>query len=118
MVSITYSVGGADPDTGDRALVTSVTSGAAGSTCPSGTTNAACALSVTVLVPSLRIVKTASVATTTPGGSVTYTVTVTNNGQTPYPAATFTDSLSGVLTDATFTGSASATTGPRGASSG
>jgi uncharacterized repeat protein (TIGR01451 family) len=38
-------------------------------------------------------------------------VTVTNSGQTAFAAATFTDSLAGVLDDATYAGGASASTG-------
>ncbi len=42
---------------------------------------------------------------------VSYTVTVTNTGQTSYTGATFTDPLSGVLDDATYNGNAAATAG-------
>ena len=66
---------------------------------------------MTVLIPALTIVKTADVATTSPGGVVHYTVTVTNTGQTPYTGATVTDELDGVLDDATYNGDAAATAG-------
>ena len=42
---------------------------------------------------------------------VHYTVTVTNSGQTAYTGAALTDSLSGVLDDASYNGDASATAG-------
>ena len=42
---------------------------------------------------------------------VHYTITVANTGQTPYTGATFTDSLSSVLGDATYDGNAAATAG-------
>ena len=57
----------------------------------------ACTSSTQVLVPALTISKAADVSSTTPGSVVHYTVTVTNTGQTPYAAATFTDTLTDVL---------------------
>jgi hypothetical protein len=42
---------------------------------------------------------------------VDYTITVADTGQTPYPAAQVTDSLAGVLGDATYNTGATATTG-------
>src|SRR6202035_411758 len=83
----------------------------AGSTCPSGGTDPRCASSIPVLVPGLNITTAARPATTTPGAAVHYTVTVTNSGQTPYPGATFTDPLGGVLDDAAYNGDAAATAG-------
>jgi uncharacterized repeat protein (TIGR01451 family) len=100
-----------DPDTGDRVLRTLITSAAAGSACPTGTTNAACRTAVTVLVPGLTITKTADRATVLPGAPVAYTIDVVNNGQTTYSAATFADDLTAVLTDATYAGGATATSG-------
>ena len=64
-----------------------------------------------MLTPALTIVKTASTATAAPGQTVTYTVTVTNSGQTPYTGAAFSDSLSGVLADASYNNNATATDG-------
>jgi uncharacterized repeat protein (TIGR01451 family) len=55
-------------------------------------------------VSGLTIVKTANVSTITPGGTVSYTITVTNSGQTAYTGATFTDPLTGVLTNAVYNG--------------
>ena len=113
---ITYTVTVNNPDTGDKLLVNTVTSTATGSTCPPGTTAAACRVTVAVLTPALTIVKTASTtsgsnAVATPGGVVTYTITVTNTGQTPYTGASFTDSLAGVLDDAAYNSDAAATAG-------
>ncbi|MET8146682.1 hypothetical protein ABZU32_40810, partial [Sphaerisporangium sp. NPDC005288] len=110
-VTVTYSVTIRGPDPGDKVLVNSVSSEAAGSTCTATTRTDACTVTVGVLTPVLTIVKTTDVATTTPGGTVRYTVTVTNAGQTAYPAATFSDALAGVLDDATYNGDASATSG-------
>ncbi|MFC7645265.1 hypothetical protein ACFQX6_34980 [Streptosporangium lutulentum] len=42
---------------------------------------------------------------------VQYTITVTNTGESPYAAAAFSDSLAGVLDDATYEGDATATVG-------
>src|SRR5206468_4102806 len=66
---------------------------------------------VTVLIPALTITKTADVSTTTPGSVVNYTITVTNSGPVPYTGASFTDSLSSVLSDAAYNSDAAATAG-------
>ncbi len=109
--TITYSVTVNNPDTGDKLLINTVSSSAAGSSCPPGTTSAPCQVTVPVLTPGLTIVKTASTATAVPGQAVTYTVTVTDSGQTPYAGAAVTDSLAGVLDDAAYNGDAAATAG-------
>ena len=108
---ITYSVTVHDPDTGDKLVITTATSAAAGSTCPPGTTASPCQVIVPVLTPALTIVKTASTATATPGQQVTYTVTVTDTGQTSYTGASVTDPLGGVLDDAVYDGDAAASAG-------
>ena len=81
----------------------------AGSNCPAAGTDSRC--TTTVTVSGLTIASTTDVSSTAPGGTVHYTVTVTNSGQTAFTGATFTDSLSGVLDDATYNGNAAATTG-------
>ncbi|WP_344930551.1 putative Ig domain-containing protein, partial [Streptosporangium carneum] len=108
-VTVTYSVKVANPDTGNKVLAGTVTSPTLGSTCPSGGADARC--TATVTVSGLSIVKSAGVSTTTPGSTVPFTVTVTNNGQTAYTGATFADALAGVLDDATYNGDAVATAG-------
>ena len=108
---ITYTMTVHDPDTGDKVIISTATSAAAGSACPPGATAAPCRVTVAVLTPALTIAQSAGAGTTTPGSAVTYTVTVTNSGQTPYTGATFTDPLSGVLDDAAYNGDASATAG-------
>ena len=62
-------------------------------------------------VSGLTIVKTANVSTVAPGGTVAYTVTVTNSGQTAYTGATFTDPLTSVLANAVYNANAAATAG-------
>ena len=64
-----------------------------------------------VLIPGLTISKTASASTATPGSAVGYTITVADTGQTSYTGATVTDSLGGVLNDASYNGDAAATIG-------
>ena len=88
---ITYTVTVDNPDTGDKLVINSVSSTATGSTCPPGATTTACRVTVSVLTPALTITMTASPATATPGGTVSYTITVTNTGQTPYTGASVTD---------------------------
>ncbi|MEV8638150.1 hypothetical protein AB0395_41505 [Streptosporangium sp. NPDC051023] len=109
--TVTYSVTVKDPDTGDKALNSTVTSTAAGTNCRATSPAPSCSTSVPVLVPALTISKTADVSSTTPGSTVHYTVTATNSGQTAYTGATFTDALAGVLDDATYNGDAVATAG-------
>jgi len=109
--TITFTVTVNNPDTGDKRLVNTVTSAAAGSTCPAGSTDPGCTATVPVLVPALTITKTATVSTVTPGSQVGYTITVDNTGQTPYTAAHVTDSLTEVLADATYGNDAHATSG-------
>ena len=109
--TITYSVTVNSPDLGDRILVNTVSSLTPGSNCGSGSTDSGCTVTVADLVPGLDIVNSADVATTTPGATVHYTVTVTNTGQSAYTGATFTDPLGGVLDDATFVGAPAASAG-------
>ena len=113
---ISYTITANNPDTGDKLVITTVASAAAGSSCPPGTTSSPCQLVVPVLTPALTIVKTAATtsgsnAVATPGTVVTYTITVTNTGQTPYAGAAFTDPLTGVTDDATYNNNAAATAG-------
>ncbi|MGC4746828.1 putative Ig domain-containing protein [Micromonospora sp. DT201] len=110
-VTVQFSVTVSNPDTGNRVLTSTLSSTAPGNNCPAATPAAACTATVTVLLPGLTIVKTADSATTVPGGVVTYTITVTNTGESAYAAAAFTDSLANPLNDATFNGDATATSG-------
>ncbi|MEU8035307.1 putative Ig domain-containing protein [Streptosporangium sp. NPDC049078] len=109
--TVTYSFTVNDPELGDGQMTNVAVSSTQGSTCPAGSTNAACTSTVPVLSPGLTVVKTANAATTIPGATVGYTVTVTNSGQTPYTGATVTDALGGVLDDAVYNADATATVG-------
>ena len=108
---ITYTVTVNNPDTGDKLLINTVSSTDTGSTCPPGTTSTPCRVTVSVLTPALTIAATTSPATAAAGGTATYTITVTNTGQTTYTGATFTDSLAGLLDDAAYGNDATATAG-------
>ncbi|MEN0084686.1 MAG: hypothetical protein AAGC66_07950 [Leifsonia sp.] len=103
-VTVTYSVTVDNPDNGDKHLDnTVVTPPGDGGGCPPGSTDAAC----TVQIPSgsYTVAKAASSASVTPGGKITYTVTVKNTGAVAYTAqnpASFSDDLTNVLDDATY----------------
>jgi uncharacterized repeat protein (TIGR01451 family) len=66
---------------------------------------------IPALIPALTITKTADTRSAAPDGTVHYTITVTDTGQTAYAGATLTDSLTGVLGDATCDDDATATAG-------
>ncbi|WP_375423216.1 fibronectin type III domain-containing protein [uncultured Friedmanniella sp.] len=100
-----------DPVTGNKTLVTSATSPAAGSTCPTADAGSSCHTSVAVLVPGLTLSTTADATTVTPGDVVTYTVVATNTGETAFAPAVVTDDLGGLLGDAVYNGDATADTG-------
>lgn len=99
-IQVTYSVTVNDPDTGDQVLRNAVVPDGPGGSCA---TTGGCTTTTTVLAYTVQ--KQASSATTAPGATVTYTVTVTNTGNGAYTTdapATFTDDLSKVVDDATF----------------
>jgi uncharacterized repeat protein (TIGR01451 family)/fimbrial isopeptide formation D2 family protein len=101
-VTITYSVTVNTSDSGDK-VMTNVVTTPAGSNCATGNTDPNC--TVTLDVESFTVAKTASATSAVAGQTVTYTVTVTNTGKAAYTAsnpASFTDSLTGVLDDATY----------------
>ncbi len=104
--TISYSVTVLDSNLGDQTLVNTVTSSTLGNNCPARTSDPRCRASVTVLVPHLKITTAADAAYATPGQTVRYTVSVSNDGETTYPAATFTAPLTGLLDDATYNGDA------------
>ena len=98
-----------NPDTGDKSLVSTVTSTSTGSNCAAGSTDQRCSSTIPVSVLTMAV--TASTPTTTPGATVSYTITVTNLGTVAVSGATLTDSLSGVVDDAVYKGDATATAG-------
>ena len=66
---------------------------------------------ITALVPALTISMTAQSRSTAPGDTVHYAITIANTGQAAYGGATVTDSLTGVLDDASYDNDAAATGG-------
>ena len=92
-------------------MVNPVTSSAVGSTCPPASSNPGCRTSVVVLTPGLTINKSADNVNVALGTVVKWTITVTNSGQTPYAAASFTDPLADVVDDATYRNDVAATAG-------
>ncbi len=109
--TISYSVTVRNPDPGDKRMTNTVVSSSAGSNCAAGSADPRCTVAVNVLVPGLTIVNTATVPSTTAGSTVTFSVSVTNTGQTAYTGAALTVSLAGVLDDATYNSDATATSG-------
>ena len=93
-VALTYSVTAHQPATGDKAMVTIVTSTAVGNSCPppGGPT---CRTTVLVLTPGLTITSAANVATSVPGATISYTIAATNTGQIPLVDAGFHDRAGG-----------------------
>ncbi|WP_275291750.1 hypothetical protein [Amycolatopsis sp. La24] len=98
--TVTYSVIVKNPVTGDHKLTNTITSATPGSNCAAGSADPRCG--TTTPVSGMRIAKSADRDQVVPGDKVTYTITVTNTGQTPLPGATFTDDLSQVLDDADY----------------
>ncbi|WP_344871500.1 DUF7507 domain-containing protein [Allokutzneria multivorans] len=101
---ITYSVTVKSPNTGDHKLINTVSSETPGNRCESSCTT-------TTPVSGFRIEKKADPAQANPGGTVTYTVTVTNTGQVDLTGVSFVDDLTGVLDDAVYNGDATAAPG-------
>ena len=66
---------------------------------------------INALTPGLTISVTALTSSTAPDDTVHYTITIADTGQTAYAGATVTDSLTGVLDDATYDNDAVATGG-------
>jgi uncharacterized repeat protein (TIGR01451 family) len=88
----------------------SLTDGPAGTS--SGTTSFTAA--PTAAQCTLKFAKTPSATVVQPGGALTYTITVTNNGTMPYSAAapaSFTDDLTNVLAGAVYSDNLSASAG-------
>ncbi|WP_141538718.1 GEVED domain-containing protein [Isoptericola jiangsuensis] len=114
-VTITYSVTVNDPLTGDGELL-NVVEGPPESNCDPDADPADPDCTVVLPAPGLDVVKTAEPSSDPllPGGTVTYTVELTNTGSTDYtdaaPAAVV-DDLTDVLDDATYNGDLAALDG-------
>ncbi|MBQ3358350.1 MAG: DUF11 domain-containing protein [Microbacterium sp.] len=98
-ITVTYSVTVNDPNTGDDVLTNAVVPTSPGGDCVPGECE------TTTDVQSYTVSKTASATSVQLGGTITYTVTVTNTGGVDYTTAapaSFTDDLSAVLDDASY----------------
>ena len=99
-ITITYSVTVNSPNTGDNEITNAVVPTGTGGSCdPAGE------CSTTTDVRSYTVSKTASATSIQLGGTLTYTVTVTNTGAVDYTTAapaSFTDDLSAALDDASY----------------
>jgi uncharacterized repeat protein (TIGR01451 family) len=98
---LTYSLTAHSDITAPTVITNTVTPGQYG-TCatPDG-----CTTETTIQTRGFTVAKTVSPGAAQPGDRVTYTVTVTNTGETAFTdadPASFTDDLSGVLDDATY----------------
>ncbi|MEU8893552.1 SpaA isopeptide-forming pilin-related protein [Streptomyces sp. NPDC048442] len=97
-VTLTYTVKVNKPLTGDKKLTNAIT-GPDGSTCPPGSTDPECISEVKV--QQMKISKTSTPATVHPGEDITYTVRITNTGETDITNPAADDDLSQVLANAT-----------------
>jgi hypothetical protein len=106
---VTFSVTIYVPYTGSGTLNLTVTSPTTGANCPAGSADPRCVVSTTVAA--LTITETASASSTVPGSNVSYTIVVSDAGQTGFTGATVTDDLTDVLDHATYGNDAAATSG-------
>ncbi|WP_245573904.1 internalin [Amycolatopsis nigrescens] len=104
-VTVTYSVTVGAPPGGDKLLKNTVT--APESNCAEGGTDPDCSSETPVAL--LKIAKSGTPDEPGPGDTVTYTVTLTNDGTADWTGATVTDDLADVLDDATYRDDATAT---------
>ena len=95
--TVTYTVVVDRPSTGDHRLTNSVVSATEGAGC---TVLAPCVTTTPVAEWTIAKTAVASSSPAEPGGTVAYTVTLTNTGQDEILDATFTDDLTAVLDDA------------------
>src|SRR6202030_4315671 len=78
--TITYSVTVNNPDTGNQSLTGTLISATPGNNCPAGGGDARCTVTVTVVGAStLTFTQTAAASSTVVGGTVNYTITITNS---------------------------------------
>jgi large repetitive protein len=108
---ITYSLTVKNPDSGDKLLLSDLSSPTTGSNCPQGNSDPACILTIPVRTQALTIATTANTATAVPGQVITYTITITDTGQIPYTGATVTNDLTDVIDAAAYNHDAATTSG-------
>ena len=103
--TVTFTVTVNDPDTGDK-LLSSPRLGRGGVDLPGRHDRRAVPLHGPRAHPGAGDRGHRRCPTVVPGGTVDYTVTITDTGQTPYTGITVTDDLTGLLDDATYNGNA------------
>lgn len=93
--------------------VNAVTTSTGGTDAPGGNTSGPAQFTVQAADSqcSLDIQKTSTLQQVRPGGKFTYTITVKNTGTQAYTNAQFTDDLTNLLKDVTFSGGPTASTG-------
>ncbi|MFE4589427.1 DUF7927 domain-containing protein [Streptomyces laurentii] len=115
-VTITYSVTVTSALPDNPKAANHVSSPDPGGNCPPGSTDPACTVELTPGEeppdnPTHSISKTASPQNASVGDKVTYTLTVRNTGDVPYPQMTVDDDLSEVLAHASYNNDATASSG-------
>ncbi|WP_460520366.1 DUF7927 domain-containing protein [Humibacter antri] len=112
-VTITYSVTVHSPDTGNLSMDNTITAPAAvSSNCGTGSTDPACQTHTPIAA--YHVAKKVDASTVKPGGTLHYTITVTNTGDFAYTTAhpaSLTDDMTKVLDDADYNGDATSTAG-------
>lgn len=114
-VTIEYDVLVDDPDRGDHLLANRITTPTGLANCDTGSTDPVCETETPV--QSYELVKVADTDVVEVGDEVTYTITVRNTGNVPYPAApgepqaSISDPIGDVLQNATFDGVVTASAG-------
>ncbi|MFI5805336.1 LPXTG cell wall anchor domain-containing protein [Streptomyces sp. NPDC051561] len=108
-VVLTYSATVRNPlPAGQTKLANAVTSDVPGG-CPAGNTDPDCG--TVTPIAKLRIAKSSAPRSPKAGDKVTYTVTLTNDGDADWTGATTRDDLTDVVDDATYNADAKTTTG-------
>ena len=111
-MTITGSLIVADPyPAGSQVISLTAVTTAPGSNCPAGSTDPVCTPVANVVIPGLTITQSADTTSAVPGQVISYTLTITNTGQTPYTGAVVTDSFAEMFDDAAYNGDAAITTG-------
>ena len=105
-VTVSVEVRVRSPGSGNGVLSSRATVGVPSANCRADSVDPSCVATSTVLVPRLTIVKSSPALIAVPGERVTFTLTITNSGDTAYTGIEVRDSLAGGLDDAAYESSA------------